>query len=610
MGIDLEEGGSKGICLWERGVGGTIGERGGPQRNNSLGVYYTDSGGLRNEIDELGALVCTEKMDIVALAETWMSVENRELLAECQVYGFKLFRADRCIGRGGGVAIYVGDNLKCSLKEGIKTEPHTETVWIELSEGADNIIIGEVYRPPNLDRVGAGHLWDGVSGASGSNSVCVVGDFGFGGVSWLNKAGSGEAEDFLELVGDCFLTQHVGEPTRENNILDLVLTSRETQIGDIEMGSGLGSSDHGEIRFGVEWSGPVGEGSVGVPDFRGADFSSLRNFLGRIDWGVLGVGCGPVLERDMSPAMGDLNGDFDVDSMYNLFGNILGRAQERSVPYKLNGSSANDPEWITGSLRSLIGGGRAWCKGIESGEVTLEREFVQLVGNVKEGMGKAKRNCEVRIAGRAGTGPGGFFQLYRAGTGEGMGPLKAETGQVADGDGEMSGVFGKCFVSVFTKEELNNVPSAEQVYVGGDEERLTGLAVAREDVLRQMVGLEPNRSPGPGEVFARVLGECKGELCDPLTTMFEQKKKAEGKTIRDDKDKVMELLFAAFEKHQYYNIKDLHKITRQPITYLKEILKDLCNYNVKNPHKNMWELKPEYRHYKLAEKAVENSMYD
>ena len=32
--------------------------------------------------------------------------------------------------------------------------------------------------------------------------------------------------------------------------------------------------------------------------------------------------------------------------------------------------------------------------------------------------------------------------------------------------------------------------------------------------------------------------------------------------------------------------------------YLKEILKEVCNYNLKNPHKNMWELKPEYRHYK------------
>ncbi|XP_046393366.1 general transcription factor IIF subunit 2 [Ischnura elegans] len=84
---------------------------------------------------------------------------------------------------------------------------------------------------------------------------------------------------------------------------------------------------------------------------------------------------------------------------------------------------------------------------------------------------------------------------------------------------------------------------------------------------------------------------------------YEERKKAEGKKARDDKDAVLEMLFAAFEKHQYYNIKDLVKITRQPIVYLKEILKEVCNYNLKNPHKNMWELKPEYRHYKEPEPA-------
>lgn len=31
--------------------------------------------------------------------------------------------------------------------------------------------------------------------------------------------------------------------------------------------------------------------------------------------------------------------------------------------------------------------------------------------------------------------------------------------------------------------------------------------------------------------------------------------------------------------------------------YLKGILKEIGHYNTKNPHKNMWELKPEYRHY-------------
>lgn len=82
-----------------------------------------------------------------------------------------------------------------------------------------------------------------------------------------------------------------------------------------------------------------------------------------------------------------------------------------------------------------------------------------------------------------------------------------------------------------------------------------------------------------------------------------KKKSAEGKKARDDKDAVLNMLFAAFEKHQYYNIKDLQMITRQPMVYLKEILKEVCNYNYKNPHKNMWELKPEYRHYKLEEAA-------
>nr|pir transcription initiation factor TFIIF small chain - fruit fly (Drosophila melanogaster) (fragments) [Drosophila melanogaster] len=62
---------------------------------------------------------------------------------------------------------------------------------------------------------------------------------------------------------------------------------------------------------------------------------------------------------------------------------------------------------------------------------------------------------------------------------------------------------------------------------------------------------------------------------------YRERKKAEGKKARDDKNAVMDMLFHAFEKHQYYNIKDLVKITNQPISYLKEILKDVCDYNMK-----------------------------
>ncbi|XP_037078085.1 general transcription factor IIF subunit 2-like [Pollicipes pollicipes] len=78
---------------------------------------------------------------------------------------------------------------------------------------------------------------------------------------------------------------------------------------------------------------------------------------------------------------------------------------------------------------------------------------------------------------------------------------------------------------------------------------------------------------------------------------YDKRKKEQGKKMRDDKDKVLSMLFAAFERHQFYNIKDLVRVTLQPVTYLKEILNEVCNYNMKNPHRNMYELKPEYRHY-------------
>ncbi|XP_077988000.1 general transcription factor IIF subunit 2-like [Glandiceps talaboti] len=78
---------------------------------------------------------------------------------------------------------------------------------------------------------------------------------------------------------------------------------------------------------------------------------------------------------------------------------------------------------------------------------------------------------------------------------------------------------------------------------------------------------------------------------------FDKKKKGVEKRSRKEKIDVMDMLFNAFEKHQYYNIRDLQILTEQPITYLKEILKEIGIYNMKAPHKNMWELKPEYRHY-------------
>jgi len=53
--------------------------------------------------------------------------------------------------------------------------------------------------------------------------------------------------------------------------------------------------------------------------------------------------------------------------------------------------------------------------------------------------------------------------------------------------------------------------------------------------------------------------------CVYLQKEYEQLKKSEGKKTRLEKEDLESLLFGAFEKHQYYNIKDLQEITQQPL---------------------------------------------
>lgn len=75
----------------------------------------------------------------------------------------------------------------------------------------------------------------------------------------------------------------------------------------------------------------------------------------------------------------------------------------------------------------------------------------------------------------------------------------------------------------------------------------------------------------------------------------EKRKKEEGKRSRGKKEEILELLFAAFEKNKHYNIHELMNITQQPMVYLKDILKDICEFNTSFPHKNTWHLKNDYK---------------
>ena len=84
------------------------------------------------------------------------------------------------------------------------------------------------------------------------NSV-LLGDFNFRKINWSIITCSSRLENqFVDTITDNLLNHVVHTPTRENNILDIVLINDPIQISDLQVHTHFGSSDHNMIYFGLQ----------------------------------------------------------------------------------------------------------------------------------------------------------------------------------------------------------------------------------------------------------------------------------------------------------------------------------------------------------------------
>ena len=77
-------------------------------------------------------------------------------------------------------------------------------------------------------------------------------DFNRGHIQWKSlESTGGEDQQFLCLIQDSFLTQHVLEPTRGNSVLDICLSSQNELVDNVKIHEPLGNSDHTQIHFDI-----------------------------------------------------------------------------------------------------------------------------------------------------------------------------------------------------------------------------------------------------------------------------------------------------------------------------------------------------------------------
>ncbi|PKU38486.1 nipped-b-like protein [Limosa lapponica baueri] len=107
------------------------------QPTAQLKCLYTNAHSMGNKQEELEATMLLESYDIVAITETWWDEPYDWSVA---VEGYKLFRRDRQGRRGGGVALYVKEWIKCeevSLKPSLGDEERVESLWMRIKGQAN-----------------------------------------------------------------------------------------------------------------------------------------------------------------------------------------------------------------------------------------------------------------------------------------------------------------------------------------------------------------------------------------------------------------------------------------------------------------------------------------
>jgi len=111
---------------------------------------------------------------------------------------------------------------------------------------------------------------------------------------------------------------------------------------------------------------------------------------------------------------------------------------------------------------------------------------------------------------------------------------------------------------------------------------------------------EPNRKT---RLISRQTKLFKPKANHAENVEYIKRKKMAGKRIRSSEDSVLDMMFDAFEKHQYISMASLESITHQPKAFLKELVNKHCIYNSRT---RTYELKPESTYYGPTTKDDEN----
>ncbi len=210
-----------------------------------------------------------------------------------------------------------------------------EILWVEITLHPKPILLGLLYRPPlsknNLEELQ--HTLYSIS----SQCIILCGDFNMLDIDWGSISCTSShlpSSSFCEITKNSVLDQLVTQPTRQNNILDLVLTTHPHLVEDVQVIEELGDSDHQMVRFDVKARpAPIRGNSINIYNFKKANFELFSELISNVPWDTCFL-------------------SHLVEESWTCFKDLLLTAANLSIPRMMIRPSRKLPSYLSDSAKS------------------------------------------------------------------------------------------------------------------------------------------------------------------------------------------------------------------------------------------------------------------
>ena len=509
---------------------------------------------MRNKFHDLAAIAFLENFDIIGVTEFWANTEKRDFLAEYNIQGYSLFSCERSERIGGGVLLYV----KPHLHPQVITKPKISNIdvkYVQILSGSEKLILPLVYRPPAQNSYVDNELYEQISDIWNHNDAIIFGDFNLPVTVWGGTLNSHSGHELYSNILESSLYQHIHEPTRGESILDIVLSTNDNQINNVDIGPEFITSDHKSVFFTIECNTGVHNNSYEkVPDFRRADFDKLRTILENTDWS-------------------EIYGIQDVEQVWNMFIDILGNAITECVPMRDRRPANNSkPKWWNINIRNiLLAKKRAYRRYNSTHSQADKFEYTRIRQETKRPIKISKKLHEFHIASNCKVNPNEFFRYLREKKTlkSTIGPLLSAEGEIVTDKRETADILNDYLASVFSVEEDRGEATPYQMTVAA---QLFLVDITEEDVMRVIDKLKICKSPGPDKIYPKILKEVKEAICKPLCAIFNLSLRT-GKVVSEWKLANVTPLFKKGDKSNPGNYRPI-SLTSVVCKLMESILRD------------------------------------